>query len=102
MTPKAQRIAIARAHKAAKGSRWWDFLYETPDYLRDLNAIHSAILSRSENEMDEIAKTLSVMLKMPVEKALIHATAAQRAEAFLRTIGKWRDHESASGKVVAI
>lgn len=68
-----------------------------PDYLSDLNAMHEAektldhdrsVMFRlwlSQNSDGKDAKFATV------EAALCHATAAQRAEAFLKTIRKWRD-----------
>jgi hypothetical protein len=54
-----------------------------PDYCGDLNAMHEA-----ENVLDETqAKCYEAML---VEYGF-HATARQRAEAFLRTLGKWEE-----------
>jgi hypothetical protein len=60
-----------------------------PDYLHDLNAMH------------EVEKILNPAQKRDYRDALCiicgqrypacFATAAQRAEAFLRTIGKWED-----------
>ena len=107
MTPKAQRIAIARAHRAATGSHWWDFIYEAPDYLRDLNAMHEAEKTLTEAQRDEYTTRLKGIVsgfsqsELQYAWMLTFATAAQRAEAFLRTIGKWRD-DSAPGKVIAI
>jgi len=60
-----------------------------PDYLNDLNAIHEAekvlIL---DCEWATYLDRLSVIV---AEGSLVHATAAQRAEASLRTVGKWED-----------
>jgi hypothetical protein len=64
---------------------------ELPDYLNDLNAMHEAekvlIL---DCEWATYLDRLSVIV---AEGSLVHATSAQRAEAFLRTIGKWEDDE---------
>jgi hypothetical protein len=60
-----------------------------PDYLNDLNAMHEAekVLT---NEQLEVYCNILHKPNHGVYWA-IHATAAQRAEAFLRTIGKWED-----------
>lgn len=66
-----------------------------PDYLNDLNAMHEA------------EKVLKVLKDLGLYRKFLHfvvledpsnvsnepawATAAQRAEAFLRTIGKWKE-----------
>jgi hypothetical protein len=59
-----------------------------PDYTRDLNAMHEAekVLERKQwhvyaDNIDEMHRKIE----------LIHATARQRAEAFLRTLGKWKE-----------
>jgi len=116
MNPKLQRIAIAEAcgwsmYHPTKKTRnegranypHWisppppefsdEGLDYPPDYLNDLNAMHEAekvILDKDDGtwgvyvyELGEIGRT-SVLPR-------IHTTAAQRAEAFLRTIGKWEE-----------
>jgi hypothetical protein len=61
-----------------------------PDYLNDLNAMHEA-----EKSLDDVTQRgdywdyLSSLTHEGFE--MCHATAAQRAEAFLRTLGKWED-----------
>lgn len=71
-----------------------------PCYLTDLNAMYEAektlkawdlvefrrILAQRFFSKDEFNETLSWECMFA---RAIHATAAQRAEAFLRTIGKW-------------
>ena len=58
-----------------------------PDYTEDLNAMHDAekilILGYP---WDRYLRDLSIVTD---EEYPVDATAAQRAEAFLRTIGKW-------------
>ena len=62
-----------------------------PDYLNDLNAMHGAekVLDPDDYAQYEqnLRKTYPVFMGGGFH--LLHATAAQRAEAFLRTIGKW-------------
>jgi hypothetical protein len=75
---------------------------EPPRYLSDLNAMHEAektLLSEYEagrsSDWLEYDRQLKVITDAGVGRGhyrtskLWHATAAQRAEAFLRTIGKW-------------
>jgi hypothetical protein len=62
-----------------------------PDYLNDLNAMHEA---EKVLILDcEWANYLDHLLVIVAEGSLVHATAARRAEAFLRTIGKWEDYK---------
>ena len=63
------------------------------DYLNDLNAMHEAemVLSRGEhyNQTGGFGRYRTALAEVCDEQHPIDATAAQRAEAFLRTIGKW-------------
>lgn len=57
------------------------------DYCNDLNAMHEAEKVLNKNQIDHFLKLLR-----PMEWGwwwAVHATARQRAEAFLRTLGKW-------------
>lgn len=59
-----------------------------PDYLNDLNAMHEAekmLTVRQSQQYIPILRNLCTVFGNWPESA----TAAQRAEAFLRTIGKW-------------
>lgn len=73
-----------------------------PDYLNDLNAMHEAekVLKTTDGkigkpcERDQYCMHLNGITGHNVTThsyLIIHATAAQRAEAFLRTLGKWKD-----------
>lgn len=70
----------------------------TPDYAHDLNACHemekalkgAAIHSYFDRLVGEIAGSCSNPRHDDYPK-VISATAAQRCEAFLRTIGKWKE-----------
>lgn len=67
---------------------------ELPDYLNDLNAMHEAIMSRTHEERRAILTELFHITAKhgevdPIDQ--VDATAAQRAEAFLRALGKWDD-----------
>ena len=66
----------------------FESMYALPNYCGDINAIHEAIISKSgefrlryRNELAEICGA----------QHYHDATARQRAEAFLRTIGKWEE-----------
>jgi hypothetical protein len=71
--------------------------YEPPNYLNDLNAMHDAEKVLGEKRIRSYAFTLAQVLDTSPTVDLddqflnIHATASQRAEAFLRTIGKWKE-----------
>lgn len=66
-----------------------------PDYLNDLNAMHKAEATLSEHDQARYQDVLAFMFVGPSETyplfQVIHSTAAQRAEAFLRTLGRWKD-----------
>ena len=114
MSPEAQRIAIAEAC-GWTARRWEDRKHRKcvgwlppgsdeassqfallPDYLSDLNAMHEAekVLDKQDftlarkyhcNLCDVVSRLTSD------EWEAVFATSAQRAEAFLRTLGKWED-----------
>jgi len=60
-----------------------------PDYCNDLNAMHEAEKMLNEKQEDIMNNTLWDI--MDGRKYLWHSTASQRAEAFVRTIDKWKD-----------
>lgn len=114
MNEQAQRIAIAEACGAlnlpknaykiehlswrgedlgcyflahySDGSARPNYTGPLPDYLNDLNAMHGAVKSQPASVM----KAMRFWLFNLCDEMTAHeATAAQRAEAFLRTLGKW-------------
>jgi hypothetical protein len=111
MKPEEQRIAIAEAcgyrNIALREDQDKDFDpvltgfkndnhfdEQIPDYLNSLNAMHKAMrkgLTGSEQLRTYEAHLLYLSPDYPTE-----ATAAQRAEAFLRTIGKWEENSDES------
>ena len=89
MTEQEQRTEIAEACGCQAPSE--EFF---PDYLHDLNAMHDAIMSQPQEIRMKINDTLMHLIDAEAPYCLdrtINATAAQRAEAFLKTIGKWKD-----------
>lgn len=106
MSPESQRIAIAEAcgweHIAF--NRGWikagdgETQCVIPDYLNDLNAMHEAEYVLYPSQYKLYIKTIAGLLP-PFDSDTArfadfmvgNANAAQRAEAFLRTIGKWKD-----------
>lgn len=113
MTAEEQRIAIAEAcgwteiipHMGEYVGRLGNHSYgkRIPDYLNDLNAMHEAerVLIKSGKWEAYKIEIWKIFTSSPqfVERETgklygaddIHATAAQRAEAFLRTLGKWKE-----------
>lgn len=61
-----------------------------PDYPSDLNAMHNAENQCNENGLSLI-RYHDLLIKEHGTLGAITATAAQKAEAFLKTIGKWDD-----------
>lgn len=116
MTPQEQREAIAEAcgwrfqdHVKASDKSFATMCWirpgnaewqpeELPDYINDLNAMHEAEkVLVTEKECFCYAVRIAELVKgFPndsfegVSSYIWHATAAQRAEAFLKTIGKWK------------
>ena len=118
MKPEKQRIAIAEEcgwHISENDPDYWwttspdgarftgysrrgckpqllECIHNLPDYLNDLNAMHEA-----EKVLDDMWLYRNflylVTLNDPKNKANepAWATAAQRAEAFLRTVGRWEE-----------
>jgi hypothetical protein len=63
-----------------KGSVW---VTEWPDYCSDLNAMHEAEKVLDETQAEDYEELLG--------EYGFHSTARQRAEAFLRVMGKWEE-----------
>ena len=113
MNPEQQRIAIAEAcgwtevepctccDKVSRGYEPTPGAHKKhlPDYLNDLNAMHEAEKVLKHEQQIDYSRHIGKMVTshLPASRAawmdfrLINATAAQRAEAFLRTIGKWKE-----------
>ena len=115
MSPEAQRIAIAVAcgYTDVCMDRWEGVDIESrsisfgtelrgtlfkrrlfvPDYLHDLNAMHEAemALNCDEQSSTQLFHYRHYLFRVCGRDwdLIPFATAAQRAEAFLRTIGKW-------------
>jgi hypothetical protein len=101
MKPEAQRIAIAKA------CGWTKFTPETvqytarrsdgkwgpiPDYLNDLNAMHEAIETlRGKDGPQWFDFQRTLMIECGSWMNCIQASAAQRAEVFLKTLNLWQD-----------
>ena len=107
MTPEQQRIAIAEACKtliergcpscrgdgcnACNGSGTAS--PDSPDYLNNLNAMHEAekVVESIMHERGDDYAYGDKLVEVAQDPRPIHATASQRAEAFLRTLNLWKD-----------
>lgn len=113
MSPEQQRIAIAEAcgwrikRRDITGFNVWEpdaklpaqlcnnLENKIPNYLNDLNAMNSAVLQKFNGPAHEgwaFLDNLRVACGIPHSSAcmaLVCATAAQRAEAFLKTLNLW-------------
>jgi hypothetical protein len=96
MTSEQINIAIAEACNKVIVDKWGE-KYPIPDYCNDLNAMHEAEKTLNfeqaeffEDELCDVAKKENDVLENPLpwRFSVCHATARQRAEAFLKTIGK--------------
>lgn len=122
MTPLAQRIAIGAACSGVPLTKIWVYdmwetgcatgiiegtgrwevdINHTPDYLNDLDAMFAAEETLTDEQRRDYAHRLGLMIGPRgydewsglYDFYLTHLTAAQRAEAFLKTIGKWEDDQ---------
>lgn len=117
MTPDEQRIAIAEFC----GWKWRDNVRPIyppcggwfspeghgpfgpdafPDYLNDLNSIHEAEKKLTDEQWSLYRLDLTTVCERedkerlgytPTHQSFWHATATQRAEALLRTLGLWKE-----------
>jgi len=81
----------------ATGHKWWidpegklRICHDVPKYCEDLNAMHEAEKCLTDTQQGTMIDYLVIVEKQEGWNAF-HATAAQRAEAFLKTVGQW-DH----------
>ena len=105
MTPEQQRVAIAEACGLTNVAPMivknvkhegdditvgiWSDDGWVPQYLNDLNAMHEAEKVLKREQIEIYCEHLN-----PKNHGIwwgIHATAAQRAKAFVKTIGKWKE-----------
>ena len=109
MTPEQQHMTIAKAcgwgikRRDITGFNVWEpdaklpaqlsnnLENKLPNYTGDLNAMHEAEKTLSfSQETKYVANLMKQHKEYPMTTGFL-ATAAQRAEAFLRTIGKWKE-----------
>jgi hypothetical protein len=106
MKPEKQRLVIAEASGwTVSANGWWSHptlpdnggaMPDAPDYIADLNAMHEAEKVLTYEQAEEFVEYLADQKNIaenppPWRFNVASATAAQRAEAFLKTIGKWED-----------
>ena len=103
MSEKEINIAIAEAcgwttkHKGLWVERLQTYA-ALPDYINDLNAMREAQELLDDDQWLEYMLNLQDVLqrdpyrgKWIVCQDNMHSTAAQRAKAFVKTIGKWKE-----------
>lgn len=111
LSPEQKRIAIAEACGwrdccVATTEKYWkdgDVIGQPkeeygwcilPDYLNDLNAMHEAEKVLTRKQVSHYGELLSESANRtydyPASYLVATATAAQRAEAFLRTLNLWK------------
>lgn len=61
-----------------------------PNYLEDLNAMHEVEKALDDHQW-EVYWYILARITPGRPTSVCHATASQRAEAYLRTIGKWKE-----------
>ena len=105
MTTEAQRIAIAEAcgwrdcYMNQNAEPWGlapssDCFLRLPDYPNNLNAMHEAeshlgCAIDTDGTLEFAYELQLIQVIKPSGWRIYYATAAQRAEAFLKTIDKW-------------
>lgn len=107
MSPDKQRIAIDQACGIVSQDMWGPiyktdtgFIRACPDYLNDLNAMHEAekVLLRIDGRWKNHVTYMNHLRIVVGCEDIFCATAAQRAEALLRTLGKWEDSQQGGAK----
>lgn len=107
MKPKQQRLEIAKAcgwvevirdgpkgkeYIIKDGEAWTPLSDPIPDYLHDLDAMHAAVVALSDDEYARYSRELCRLPAFRYTRPRYHdATAAQRAEAFLKALNLWTD-----------
>jgi hypothetical protein len=101
MTEKEINIVIAEVRKWC-GQRFdhikQRMTYDAPDYCNDLNLMREAERLLDDDQWLEYMLNLQDVLQRDPHRGKwivcqdnMHSTAAQRAKAFVKTIGKWKE-----------
>lgn len=89
--------------KSPKTGEIYDDIESLPDYLNDFNAMHEALIDLNTNKVVKFVFHLYKIVCVGSLKRdfryyaagslgrLFHSTAEQWAEAYLRSIGEWKD-----------
>jgi len=93
MTDQEINIAIAK-YEISRGA---EIAYRR-DYCNDLNEMHEVEPYLGSSQQVRYLKELGFIPTLKHGWVLCRATAHQRAEAFLRTIGKWKDEAKVKGE----
>ena len=83
-----------RQSKLTKAGHFKVSYENPPDYCTNLNAMHEAekvLAPKNSNNFAEKWWNYCKLVRVNGANEAIHATARQRAEAFLRTLGKWEE-----------
>lgn len=105
MTPERQMIVIGEAcgWQIHPKDKWVVIppnspnsvqpLSTIPDYLNDLNAMHEAEKVLTRNQRHDYMDALEIIAgDLAIDEwDVITSTAAQRAEAFIKTLNKWEE-----------
>ena len=109
MTEEQINIAIAEVCGWRKRSTYAGWVHPSgqagfagpPDYVTDLNAMHEAEKTITFSIYEGVTELQSIYIKelwrvmgkpdAGMAAVLVHATARQRAEAFLRTLNLWTE-----------
>ena len=91
----AEKLAFAipcEEHADCPLPQIWCLESKVPNYYECLNAMHQAektIAPKNSNNFSENWWNYCKLLRANNADEAIHATARQRAEAFLKALGKW-------------
>lgn len=102
MTDEQINVAIAAAcgwenlHRHPLNPNVWvgenaGMLEEVLDYCTDLNAMHEAEKVLTDDQFKLYSHWVEKLMPNTGFRFLLCATASQRAEAFVRSIGKWEE-----------
>ena len=67
---------------------------QIPDYCTDLNAMHEAEKVLTDNQFVRYSRWIESFMQSPEYRSYLCATARQRAEAFLRTLGLCKEAQA--------
>ena len=86
---------VVLKYKMCEGGGWYSW-EPVPDYPNDLNAMHKAVSRMDEGSKARYSGILHDIVDAEIWGSItvIEATAAQRAEAYLKAIEKWKESDS--------